>query len=218
MNNVFELKSVSISDSLLRDGSYRTFTQWQGVFSSRRKAEAYMQILIEKRKKGVDEKKGDYMDDSFFAFFVYMKRLDEGLQPPNHEVSEFQEVWSYYGDGSFYCHGSCDAACRKHFRGRSAQTILLRVGDPAWYWTFDRITPCMVSILPLTDVKYRRWVKKLGHEVGLDYTDDSYTVILYDNNHAHPNTWELFPFFGPISPRNLKRLMASRQEFDSRDK
>ena len=217
MNNVFELKSVSFWGSLKRDGSNEMYEQWQGVFSSRRKAEEYMQIIIEDRanERKQDRDKIDW-DEEFFAFFIYMKTLDEGLLDPMHEVSLFQEVWSYYGDGSFYCHGSCDDNCRKPFRGRPAKTIHLRVGDPAWYWSHKCITPCIVASLPLTDVQYRRWAKRLGHEVGLDCTDDSYTVFTYDNQHEHPQTWTLFPFFGPISNHNLKRLLATQMEYDSR--
>ncbi len=213
MNNVFELKAVILSPPMCRDGSYHTYNKEMGVFSSRHKAETYMQLMIKQMEQRQKDKE---TDDEFFAFFIYLKTLDEGLLDPKHEVSEFQEVWSYYGDGSFYCHGSCDENCRKPFRGRLARTIHLRVDDPAWYWSHNCITPCIVSHLPLTNVGYRRWAKRLGHDVGLDCTDDCYTVILYDNQHAHPQTWELFPFFGPISRRNLNRLLASQKEFDSR--
>ncbi|MBQ7177246.1 MAG: hypothetical protein IJS08_07505 [Victivallales bacterium] len=202
--DVFELKAVVLGEKC-RDGSYDVYKRQLGIFSSRRKAEKFMPIIIEKEKKYT----------RFFAFFIYRRVLDEGLHGPFDIISEFHEVWSYQGDGSFYCHGACDDTCERHFFGRDASTIMLKKGELAWYMAYDKIIPCIVSILPMTDVEYRRRVRELGHDMGLDYSDDSYLVYKCCKgepdlmvSHEHPVTWELFPFFGSLSKRNREYLQA----------
>lgn len=203
--DVFELKAVELHGKKCRDGSYDVSRRQLGIFSSRHKAERFIQIIIEKEKEYTQ----------FFAFFICRRVLDEGLLGPFNTICEFQEVWSYQGDGSFYCHGQCDEACERHFHGRAAHTIMLKKGELAWYMGFDKIIPCVVSILPITDVEYRRRARELGHGMGLDYSDDSYLVYKCCKgepdlmaSHEHPVAWELFPYFGSLSKRNREYLQA----------
>ena len=205
--NLFELKTVVINGDRRRDGSCKTFEQSMGVFSTRRKAERFM------RGRMVEER---YFE-RIFAFFIYRKELDGGLLHPRNIIGEFLEVWSYLGDGSLYCHCACDDAGEQAFHGRAARTIRLGKGDLAWYMGHDRIVPCMVSYQPMTDVEYRKRARKLGHDLGLGYMDDSYVVYMYGNNHEHPPTWRLFPFFGSLSKHNLKRLLETKKWYDDLD-
>ena len=198
---IFELKSVEIDGNKSPDGSYTTFESQLGIFDSREKAETFMKIVIEKQKSYC----------RFFAFFIFEKTLNDGLHGPWKGVCEFQAAWSYLGDGTFYCHGDCDDACEKRFHGRPESTIMLKEGDFAWYLDSKQIVPCLVGGLPMTDTEYQKRVEKLGHDMGLDYSDDCYCVYLYKNNHTHPLTWKLFPYFGNLSKRNAQRLLKSQQ-------
>ena len=205
--DVFELKSVVINSDRRRDGSYKTFEQSMGIFSTRRKAEQFM------RGRMV----GERYFERFFAFFIFRKELDGGILHPRETVGEFQEAWSYFGDGSLYCHCACDDAGEQSFHGRPARTIRLGKGDLAWFIGHDRIVPCMVSYQPMTNAEYRRRTRELGHDLGLDYMDDSYVVYLYGNNHEHPPAWRLFPFSGSISKHNLGRLLETKKWYDDLD-
>ena len=147
----------------------------------------------------------------FFAFFILEKTLNDGLRGPWKGICEFQAAWSYLGDGTFYCHGDCDDTCEKRFHGRPESTIMLKKGDFAWYLTGNKIIPCLVGSLPMTDTEYQKKVEKLGHDMGMDYSDDCYCVYLYGNNHTHPLTWKLFPYFGNLSKRNAQQLLKSQQ-------
>ena len=99
---------------------------------------------------------------------------------------------------------------------------MLKRGELAWYMGFKRIIPCIVDILPMTDVEYRRRARKLGQDMGLDYSDDSYLVYLCGKGeqdpmamHEHPLTWMLFPYFGDISKRNkefLQNILKKSEE------
>ncbi|MBQ7652027.1 MAG: hypothetical protein IJS15_13765 [Victivallales bacterium] len=201
--SIFELLSVEISGNMRRDGSYDTCEHSWGIFSTKRRAETFMKRVIDETSS--------YR--RLFAFFIYEKIMDDCLHGKLEEFNRFKAVWSYYDDGTFYCHGDCDDACTKPFRGRPARTIMLKRGDLAWYMGYKRIYPCLVGMTPFTDAEYRRRTKELGHDMGLDCTDDSYTVYLYDHEHQHPNTWTLFPYFGKISRRHLEALLACRQHY-----
>jgi len=155
--------------------------------------------------------------ERFFAFFIYRKELDGGLLHPGKIIGAFLEAWSYLGDGSLYCHSACDDAGEHTFHGRPTRAIRLKKGDLAWYLGHDRIVPCLVSYQPMTDVEYRRQTRKLGHDLGLDYLDDSYVVYMYGNNHEHPPTWRLFPFSESLSQHNLNRLLETKKWYDSLD-
>jgi hypothetical protein len=202
---IFELKSVEIVGTKSPDGSYKTVESQLGIFDSRQKAEAFMKIVIENQKSY----------SRFFAFFIFEKTLNDGLHGPWKGISEFQAAWSYLPDGTFYCHGDCDDICEKRFHGRAENTIMLKEGDFAWYLNRNRIVPCLVGSLPITDMEYQKYVEKLGHDMGLDYSDDSYCVYLYGNDHDHPLTWRLFPYFGNLSKRNAQRLLKSKQWYES---
>ena len=205
--NLFELKTVVINGDRRRDGSYKTFEQSMGIFSTRSNAERFM------RERMVEEK---YFE-RVFAFFIYRKELNGALLHPGKTIGAFLEAWSYFGDGRLYCHCACDEAGEQPFYGRSTRTIRLRKSDLAWYMGHDRIVPCMVSYQPMTDVEYRKRARELGHDLGLDYMDDSYVVYMYGNNHEHPPTWRLFPFFGKLSNHNLKRLLETKKWYDDLD-
>lgn len=198
---LFELKSVEIDGNKSPDGSYKTYENQLGIFDSQQKAEAFMKIVIENQKSYC----------RFFAFFIFEKTLNDGLSGPWKEISEFQAAWSYLGDGTFYCHGDCDDTSEKRFHGRPESTIMLKEGDFAWYLDRNQIVPCLVGGLPMTDTEYQKKVEKRGHDMGMDYSDDCYCVYLYGNNHTHPLTWKLFPYFGNLSKRNAQRLLKSQQ-------
>lgn len=209
--DVFELKAVEICGEKRRDGSYDVDERQLGLFSSRQNAESFIRVVIDKEKEYT----------RFFAFFIYRRILDYGLRGPFESISYFQEAWSYLGDGSFYCHGECDDTCERHFHGRAAQTIMLKRGELAWYMGFRRIIPCIVDLLPMTDVEYRRRAQELGHDLGMDYSDDVYLVYLCGKGepdpmamHHHPMTWMLFPYFGDISKRNMEFLQAIMKKID----
>ena len=196
---LFELKSVEIISNKSPDGSYKTLESQLGIFDSHQNAEAFMKIVIENEK-----------------FFIYEKTLNGGLDGPWNGICEFQAAWSYLGDGTFYCHGDCDDRCEKHFHGRPENTIKLKEGDFAWYLNRNRIVPCLIGSLPMTDMEYQQLLVKHGREdIGLDYSDDSYCVYLYGNDHDHPLTWRLFPYFGNLSKRNAQRLLKSKQWYES---
>ena len=198
---LFELKSVEIDGNKSPDGSYKIYESQLGIFDSRQNAEAFMKIVIENLKSYC----------RFFAFFILEKTLNDGFHGPWKGISEFQAAWSYLGDGTFYCHGDCDDTSEKRFHGRPESTIMLKEGDFAWYLDRNQIVPCLVGGLPMTDTEYQKQVEKLGHDMGMDYSDDSYCVYLYGNNHTHPLTWKLFPYFGNLSKRNAQRLLKSQQ-------
>lgn len=199
---LFELKSLSRSGNKLPDGSYRVYERELGIFDSVEHAEAFMNIII--------EKEGGYYD--FHCFFIFEKTLNRGLTGKFESVCNFEAVRSYLPDGTLFCDSPYDDACEKPFRGRPAETIKLNVGDLAWYWRWDRICPCLVTGLPFTDAAYREQVRKLGHEMRLDFCDDSYTVYTCDfGGHEHPEVWRCMPYYGKISKRNLQRIHTSRK-------
>ena len=202
---LFELISVRIVGNKNADGEYETYEQNLGIFDSVASAERFLQIFINKEICNPH-----YYYDKYFCFFIYEKTLNDGLRPDWQEIAEFQAVWSYLSDGTFFCHGYCDDTCTKPFKGRPADEIPLCVGELGWMYTRGRIAPCLVGILPMTDVEYQKREANLGHSLGLDYVDDAYLVYEY-SFHEHPQTWQVFPYFGRISKRNLNRLQRSRQ-------
>ena len=78
-------------------------------------------------------------------------------------------------------------------------------------WWYGSIYPCLVGALPFSDVRYRERVRELGHEMRLDYTDDSYMVYTADRGHEHPECWRCMPYYGKISRRNLQKLYACKR-------
>ena len=103
--NLFELKTVVINGDRRRDGSYKTFEQSMGIFSTRSNAERFM------RERMVEEK---YFE-RVFAFFIYRKELNGALLHPGKTIGAFLEAWSYVGDGRLYCHCACDEAGEQPF-------------------------------------------------------------------------------------------------------
>ncbi len=198
---LFELISVKIRGNKNANGEYETYEQCLGIFDSVVSAERFIQIFIDKEIS---------YNDKIFCFFIYEKTLNDGLRPDWQEVSVFQAVWSYLPDGTLYCHGACDDTCEKPFKGRPADTIPMRVGELGWMHTYGKIVPCLVGILPMTDVEYQKREAALGHSPRFDYVDDAYLVYDY-SFHEHPQTWEVFPYFGTISKRNMNRLLKSRE-------
>lgn len=198
---LFVLKSVSRSGNKCQDGSYEVFVRDLGIFDSVEKAESFMRQIINMESK--------YSD--FHCFVIFEKPLNGGLTKKWNTVCNFQSVRSYFPDGTLYCDSPCDDGCEKPFRGRPEDSIKLKVGDLAWLWDRDRIRPCLVAVLPFTDTFYRKKVEEYGHEMGLDYTDDSYTVYTCDNGHEHPECWRCMPYYGKISKRNLQWLYASKK-------
>ena len=198
---LFELISVKIRSNKNADGEYETYEQCLGIFDAVASAERFIQIIIGKEIS---------YGDKVFCFIIYEKTLNDGLRPDWQEVSEFQAVWSYLPDGTLHCHGSCDDTCTKPFTGRPADKIPMRVGELGWMYTCGKIVPCLVGILPMTDVEYRKREAALGHSLHFDFVDDSYLVYDY-SFHEHPQTWRVFPYFGTISKRNMNRLLRSRE-------
>ena len=198
---IYELKSVSRSGNKHADGSRTVFVRELGVFDSVEKAETFMKRIIDMEK--------EYSE--FHCFVIFGKTLNRGLSEKFDAVCEFDSVRSYFPDGTLYCDSPCDDAGEKPFRGRPAESIRLNVGDLAWCWQHDRIFPCLVAKLPLTDLRYRELVRKLGHELRLDQFDDSYRVYTCDSGHQHPECWRCMPYYGKISQRNLQRLHACKR-------
>ena len=96
----------------------------------------------------------------------------------------------------------------------AAGSIRLKVGDLAWSWWYGRIIPCLIGALPFSDVRYQERIRELGHEMNLDYTDDSYMVYT-GHGHEHPECWRCLPYYGKISRRNLQRLYADKRREES---
>ena len=143
-----------------------------------------------------------------------MKESNRGLSTKAETfgaVCEYEAVRSYFPDGTLYCDSPCDVACEKPFRGRPAETTRLKVGEVAWWWCNNRICPCLVAVLPYTDEYYWQRVAELGHEMALDYTDDSYKVYTCAWGHEHPECWRCMPYYGKISKRVLQRLQACKR-------
>ncbi len=198
---LFELKSISRSSNKHPDGSYKVSERELGIFDTVEKAEAFMRLVIDKEKAF----------SQFHCFLIIEKTLNRGLTKKWDSVCEFEGIRSYLPDGTLFCDSPYDDACEKPFRGRPAETIKLKVGDIAWYWWYGRIYPCLVAVLPWTDVSYQERVKELGHEMGLDCSDDSYKVYTCDRGHWHPECWRCMPYYGKISKRTLQRLQACKR-------
>ena len=198
---LFDLKSISRSGNKRQDGSYKVFKRDLGIFDSVEKAERFMQQIIDRESA--------YSD--FHCFVIFEKTLNGGLEKKWDTVCEFQSVRTYFPDGKIYCDSPYDDGCETPFRGRPEETIKLKAGDLAWFWFGDRIQPCLVAVLPVTDVAYLKKVEEYGHEMGLDYTDDSYKVYTCGNGHEHPECWRCMPYYGKISKRNLQRLHACKR-------
>lgn len=199
---LFELKSISRRGCKLSDGSYEVYEQELGIFDSVENAETFMKLVIDKEKKY----------SQFHCFVIIEKTMNRGLSKKWDNVCEFEGIRSYLPDGTFYCDSPYDDACEKPFRGRPAETIKLKAGELAWYWAGGRIIPCIVAAPPMTDVYYQERVKKCGEELGLDYTDDAYTVFPCDNGgHEHPECWRCVPYYGKLSKRNLQRIQANKR-------
>lgn len=201
---LFELRSIDRTSSKHPDGAYEVFERELGIFDSVENAEIFMKKVIAKEQK--------YFE--FHCFVIFEKTLNKGLAGDFESVSEFESVRTYFPDGTLYCDSPCDDAGKKPFRGRPAGSIRLKVGDIAWYWWYGNIYPCLVAGLPLSDVRYRELVRELGHEMGLDYSDDSYTVYT-GYGHEHPECWRCMPYYGKISRRNLQRLYADKRHEES---
>ena len=198
---LFELKSISRTGNKRPDGSYPVFERELGIFDSVENAEAFMKKII--------AKEGEFFE--FHCFIIFEKTLNKGLSGNFESVSEFESVRSYLPDGTPYCDSPYDDACEKPFRGRPAESIRLNVGDIAWYWRYGSIYPCLVGGLPPSDTRYQELVRKLGHEIRLDYSDDSYRVYT-GHGHEHPECWRCMPYYGKISRRNLQRLYKDKQQ------
>ena len=202
---IFELKSITRSSNKRPDGSYKADEEELGVFDSVEKAEAFMRMFIDKVRK---ESQRWYSE--FHCFLIFEKTLNRGLSAKWESVCQFESVRSYLPDGTLYCDSPYDDACEKPFRGRPAETIKLKVGDIAWCWWGGGIHPCLVSDLPMTDVRYQELVQERGEELGWDFTDDSYTVYIGGYGHDHPVCWNCMPYYGKISKRCLQRIHASK--------
>ena len=203
---IFELKSIKRSSNKHPDGSYEVFERELGVFDDLGKAETFMRMFIDKEK---NDKYSCYSE--YHCFVIYEKTLNPELSKTGENICEFEGIRSYLPDGTLYCDSPYDDACKKPFRGRPAETIKLKVGDIAWFLRFGHIYPCLVALLPFTDVYYQKRVKELGHEMGLDYVDDCYMVYTRDMGHEHPECWRCMPYYGKISKRCLQRIHASKR-------
>ena len=203
---LFELKSITRSSNKHTDGSYETHEQELGVFDSVENAEAFMRMFIDKVKRYSERWYSEY-----HCFVIYEKTLNRGLSAKWDSVCEFEGVRSYFPDGTLYCDSPYDDACEKPFRGRSAETIRLKVGDLAWCWWCGGIHPCLVAALPMTDAHYQECRQNYGRELGLDYTDDSYMVYLGGYGHDHPECWKCMPYYGKISKRSLQRIHSAKR-------
>jgi len=206
---LFELKSLSRSGNKHADGSYDVFERELGIFDSVEKAETFMKQVIDREKRFY----------AFHCFVIFEKTLNRGLARDSGAVCEFESVRSYFPDGALYCDSPYDDGCEKPFRGRPAETIRLKIGDVAWCWEYGRIIPCLVAGLPLTDAGYLERIRELGHEMGLDGSDDSYMVYTAAR-HEHPECWRCMPFYGKISGRTLQRIRSCRfrEEAECRSK
>ena len=100
------------------------------------------------------------------------------------------------------------------------KTIKLKVGGLSWYWRGDTIEPCLVFATPCTMKEYAARCRKHGvdpdgpNALKYDYSEDCYGVDNYGHDHNHPFTWQLFPFTGKITKRNMERLMETQKWYD----
>jgi len=203
---LFELKSLSRRGNKQADGSYEVHEEQLGIFDSVAKAEAFIKVMIEKGRGYA----------GYHGFFIYEKTLNCGLMGRWHAVCHYQSVRSYLSDGTRYCYSPYDDTSVKPFRGRPEETIKLKVGVLAWYWQNGTIRPCIVSGVPCSEQKYQQMEKKHGQDLGLDYSDDCYTVLLYEEEHQHPQCWTLLPYYGTITKRHWQRLQTSVKHVEAR--
>ena len=70
-------------------------------------------------------------------------------------------------------------------------------------------------VIPLAkkSIRFERLQSLLAYN--MYNSDDSYCVFLYGNDHDHPLTWRLFPYFGNLSKRNAQRLLKSKQWYEN---
>lgn len=198
---LFDLKSISRSSNKRQDGSYEIFRRDLGIFDSVKNAEDFMRLIIERGRAY----------SKFHCFILFEKILNGGWTKKWESVCEYQGVRSYFPDGTLYCDSPYDDGCEKPFRGRPEESIKLKIGDLAWVLFGDNIYPCLVAERPFTDFQYLQKVRKCGHEMGLDYSDDSYRVYTCSMGHQHPECWRCMPYYGKISKRNLQRLYSCRR-------
>lgn len=203
---IFELKSIKKSSNKLSDGSYNVYERELGVFDSVENAEAFMRMFIDKVKSYSAS-----LYSEFHCFVIIEKTLNRGLSAKWNSVCEFESVRSYLPDGTLYCDSPYDDACEKPFRGRSPETIRLKVGDLAWCWWCGGIHPCLVAALPLTDKYYQECAQNYGKELGWDYSDDCYMVYIGGFGHTHPESWRCMPYYGKISKRCLQRIYSAKR-------
>ncbi len=199
---LFVLNAISRASDKLSDGSYEVDKRELGIFDSIENAEEFMRLIIDKEKKY----------SRFHCFLIVEKTLNRELSKKWGSVCKFEGVRTYLPDGTLFCDSPYDDACEKPFRGRAAESIKFKLGEIIWCWRGDRIFPCLVAMLPMTDVEYQERVKRRGEELGWDFTDDAYTV--YDcgkGGHEHPECWRCLPYYGKLSKRNLQRIQANKR-------
>ena len=215
---VYLLKVVEIP---ARKNTDNTITSWEwelGVYDSVKKAEEAIRDYV----------MYDGAVERIFGFFLYEKILNVGLRKKHKPygtvvcIREYESVRSYLADGTFWCyypyprlpHG---ANSEMKFRGR---TVKLKKGDLAFYVCGETITPCIVAETPPTpeDWERERTITRDGCQdrwSGWHYSEDRYSVYEYGNGRPQPMPWEVFPFFGTISKRNLSRLLKTKEWWET---
>lgn len=164
-----------------------------GVFSTREKAEKMIADWLDHIKS---------WDMLILGFTLVEKIVDGAFRGQFHEISEFESVWAYDGNGKFLCDSLYDDACMIPFRGRETP-VKQNVGDIAFVYCGNYAIPALVVDLPPSRDWWRSNIK---NDFAGDCTDDSYTIIRWQYGHDHPKSTSVFPFVG-IPPKNLEKRL-----------
>ena len=176
-----------------------------GIYSTLRRAKQTMLDLARKRSSG------------WLGFWIFERGVDEGRVGPFDGFCQYDSVRAYAADGSLLCHSPYDEACRREFRGRDPASVPIKAGEVAWRVGGGTASPVLVGSGPVTKEAWRAMAKRAEERrrrLRLDFSDDCYYVYEYDNGHAHPPVWSVFPYAGKMSKRNMDRLLKTKKWYD----
>ena len=214
---VFSLKHIRNWYAKNKDGSYDVSVYFAGMYSSVSSAEKVIREII--AQEGMNHTIG---------YWLYKHTVDDGYVESDgcssgKMVCEYDSVRAYLADGTLLCESPFDEAGVKPFKGRDSETLKLKCGDVAFLVGRERAEPVLVEKCPPTKDDYRKEKVTAKKEYEIenlfwDYTDDSYLVYKQDGEHVHPLAWTVFPHFGNVNKRVLRRLQKTKAEYDCIEK
>lgn len=164
-----------------------------GVFSTRKKAEKMISDWLDHIKS---------WDMLILGFTLVEKIIDGTFGGQFHEISEFESVRAYDGNGKLLCDSPYDDACTIPFRGRET-AVKQNVGDIVFVYCGKCAIPALVVDLPPSRDWWRSHIK---NDSAGDCTDDSYTIVRWQYGHDHPKSTSVFPFIGTPTKDLEKKL------------